>query len=302
MARKKNEIVKKSNAIVRAYWPIESVWEPRMVALLAAKIHVKDEDFKTYEIPIADVLGKNYGGDNLRQLEDAAKNIMKHPFTIQESAKRKSVYNIFSKATIDSGKGVLEIRFDPDLKPHFLQLKANFTQYSLTEFMSLSSIYSQRLYEVLKSYSSQQYVDMEIGELYNALDFPVALRSNFARFRQKVLEQADKEIVRGNLSLQYRWELVKSGRGGKVTGIRFVFGAARAVQEGDDEELIRAKLAKLSSSCYFGLLKRKVECTPKPEKSAKCKYCTEHGNMNFKLRVKAKRKADEPIRKAGASR
>ena len=291
MARRKNEIVKKSNAIVRAYWPVESVWEPRMVALLASKIHVNDKDFQTYEIPISDVLGKNYGGDNLRQLEDAAKNIMSHPFTIQESARSRSVYNILSKANIDGGKGVLKLCFHPDLKPHFLQMKAHFTQYSLTEFLGLSSVYSQRLYEILKSYSSQGYVDLTLDELYKALSVPNSFKAKFSNFRRCVLEQAHKEIVQGNLSLQYRWEPIKSGRGGKVTAIRFSFGGDKALREGDDEELIRARLAKLSSSCYFGLMKRKVECTPKPAKSAKCKYCVEHGNMSLKLRAKKGRAA-----------
>ena len=105
------------------------------------------------------------------------------------------------------------------------------------------------------------------------------------------LEQADKDIVKANLSLQYRWKPIKSGRGGKVTAIRFSFGGDNALREGDDEELIRARLAKLSSSCYFGLMKRKVECTPKPAKSAKCKYCVEHGNMSLKLKAKKGRAA-----------
>ena len=211
--------------------------------------------------------------------------------TIRESHTRICYYNLFSKCAIDSGKGILEMRFDPDLKPHFLQLKAHFTQYSLTEFLSLSSVYSQRLYEILKSYSSQNYVDLTLDELYKALDVPVSHKKDFGNFRRLVLEQADKDIVKANLSLQYRWEPIKSGRGGKVTAIRFSFGGDKALREGDDEELIRARLAKLSSSCYFGLMKRKVECTPKPTKSAKCKYCVEHGNMSLKLRAKKGRAA-----------
>lgn len=286
MAKRKNEIVKKSNAIVRAYWPIESVWEPRMVAILASKIHVNDEDFQTYEIPISDVLGKNYGGDHLKELREAAKNIMKHPFTIQETPDREAVYNILSKAVIDRKKGVIELEFHPDLKPHFLQMKANFTQYSLTEFLGLSSTYSQRLYELLKSYSGQDYVDLALDELYKTLDVPVSFKKDFGNFRRLVLEQADKDIVRANLSLQYSWTPIKSGRGGKVTAIRFAFGDGIALSEGADEELIRARLAKLSSSCYFGLMKRKVGCTPKPAKSAKCKYCVEYGNMSLKLKAK----------------
>jgi plasmid replication initiation protein len=284
MSKQKNEIVKKSNAIIRAHWPVESVWGPRIVAHLASKINTNDENFKIYEIPIANILGRKYGGHDLKELEKTVDNLMSRPITILESPTRIAKYTIFTKCVIDSKKNVLEVEFHEDLKPHFLQLKANFTRYSLTEFLNLSSIYSQRLYEVLKSYNNLDFVEITLEELYKSLDFPKALRSNFARFRQKVLEQADKDIVRAKLSLQYRWEAIKSGRGGKVSAIRFTFAKTKENQETNDEELIHAKLAKLSSSCYFGLMKRKVQCTPKPEKSAKCKYCIEHGNLSIRLK------------------
>jgi plasmid replication initiation protein len=287
MARQKNEIVKKSNVIIRAYWPIESVWEPRMVALLASKIHVNDKDFAVYEIPITEVIGQNYSGRDLIQLEAAVKNVMKHPFTIQISPVERAIYNLFDKCVINSEAGILKLGFHPDLKPHFLQLKANFTQYSLAEFLGLQSIYSQRLYEILKSYMGQNYAELALDELYKALDFPKAMQANFSYFRRKVLEQADKEIVQGKLSLQYRWDPIKSGHGGKVSVIRFTFRPSEKQVEGNDEELIRARFAKLSSSCYFSLMKRKVECNPKPNKSSKCKYCVEYGNMSFKLKNKA---------------
>jgi len=272
MARTKNSLVKKSNALIRTQWKVESVWEPRIVAHLASKIHIDDKDFTVYSIPITDVLGQNYGGENLKELGAVVKNMMARPLTIQESPTRVSYYNLFSRCTLDAGTGVLELRFDPDLKPHFLQLQANFTRYSLTEFLSLKSIYSQRLYEVLKSYSGQDYVELMLDDLYTTLDFPAALRKNFFHFRKKVLEQAHKEIVDGKLSLWFDWTPIKTGRGGKVSAIRFVFSDKEPKPE-DDAELVRAKLLKQASSCYFQLMKRGVTCTPQPTKKAKCKIC-----------------------------
>jgi len=272
MAKPKNEIVKKSNDIIRASWTVDSVWEPRIVALLASKIHINDKDFALYDIPVVEILGMNYSGRDLIQLESAVKNIMKHPFTLQISPVERAIYNLFDKCVINSKTGVLKIGFHPDLKPHFLQLKANFTRYSLTEFLGLQSIYSQRLYEILKSYSGQDYVELTLDELHKALDFPAAMRDNFAYFRRKVLEQAHKEIVDGKLSLWFDWTPIKTGRGGKVSAIRFVFSDKEPKPE-DDAELVRAKLLKQASSCYFQLMKRGVTCTPQPTKKAKCKIC-----------------------------
>ena len=39
--------VKKSNALARARWSPDSVWEPRLVAMLAAQIKPGDTDFHT---------------------------------------------------------------------------------------------------------------------------------------------------------------------------------------------------------------------------------------------------------------
>ena len=52
------EIVKKSNALARARWSAESVWEPRLVALLASKVRADDTDFHVYEVPVTELMGR----------------------------------------------------------------------------------------------------------------------------------------------------------------------------------------------------------------------------------------------------
>ena len=75
-ARKTNTIVKKSNALIRGQWSIQSVWEPRLIALLASKVHVNDKDFKVYKIPIIEVTGGEHGGKNYKELESIIENLM----------------------------------------------------------------------------------------------------------------------------------------------------------------------------------------------------------------------------------
>jgi hypothetical protein len=121
MAKKqRNEIVKKSNALIRAHWAIESVWEPRIVALLASKVHKDDEDFKTYQVPILEVTDGEHGGKDYKEIATVIKNLMARVIEIQNSPTKKSFYNVFAKCSIDSAKGILELRFDADLKPHYL--------------------------------------------------------------------------------------------------------------------------------------------------------------------------------------
>jgi plasmid replication initiation protein len=292
MARKtRSGIVKKSNALIRAHWAIESVWEPRIVALLASKVHVEDEDFKLYEIPLPDILGTRHSGRDYQEIASVVDNIMGRVITIPESTTRVHKYNVFSRCTIDTAKGVLELRFDADLKPHYLQLKERFTQYSLAEFMSLPSIYSQRLYEILKSWCDKPEVNIATDELYNMLDASTSLRANFKDFRRRVLEQAHKDIVeRDGSSLWFDWEPIKHGRGGKVIAVRFVFSETKARelaknQPPPDELFVHQQLQRQSNTCYERLAKRGQSCTPRL-KTKKCQFCTTRGRMFHKQKQK----------------
>jgi plasmid replication initiation protein len=286
--KQQNEIVKKSNALIRSHWVIESVLEPRIVAVLASKVNVKDEDFKIYEIPAVEILGSKYGGHDMKELASVVDNIMGRVLTIYDSnGKGWTKYNVFSRCRFRHKDAILELRFDADLKPHYLQLKERFTQYSLAEFMSLSSVYSQRLYEILKSWSDKLEVTLETSELYDILEVPKSFRRDFGGFRRKVLEQAYKDIAdREGSSLWFDWEPIKQGRGGKVVAIRFVFSKDKAKelaknQTPPDEMYIHQQMQRQSNGCFERLTKQGKKCTPKL-RTAKCRFCTTRGRMYAK--------------------
>lgn len=283
--KQKNIIIKKSNALVRCHWEIESVWEPRLVALLASKVNVHDEDFHIYEIPVIEVLGPNYSGEALKELANVVDRVMSRVLTIHDNDGRGwTKYNVFSRCRYKSRKGVLELGFNPDLKPHYLNLKKRFTQYNLAEFMSLPSIYSQRLYEILKSWDDKSEIEIAIEELCEMLSVPNAYRKNFYEFRRRVLEQAHKDIVeREGSSLWFDWEPIKSGRAGKVTAIHFVLDWSKAQEmaknQPTNELFIHVKLQRESNRCFERIvIHGQRKCTPKP-KTAKCKFCLERGRM-----------------------
>ena len=147
------ELVKKSNAITRAQWQPESIWEPRIVALVASKVRTDDEDFFTYKIPVTELTGvseQNLRGNQYREIAKSIEHLGKAIIRIQGNKPRNfRQYNIFSMCGYEDG--YLIARFDPDLKPHFLGLKEKFTEYSLMQLLLLPSTYSQRLFEILKS-------------------------------------------------------------------------------------------------------------------------------------------------------
>lgn len=218
------KIVKKSNALARAKWPVTSILEPRLVALLASQIKQSDIDFSTYEIRIFDLInvaameaGKHSGQD-YKDIENAVDKLMGRIITIETESGWKK-YNLFSTCELDKAKNILKICFHPDLKEHYLQLK-QYIKYNLLEFMLLPSIYSQRLFEYLKSWDDKKEKTVKISDLHEMLDTPKTFRENFKNFRIRVLEKAHKDINE-KTSLSYEWEPIKNGRA--VSEIKFKF-------------------------------------------------------------------------------
>lgn len=218
------EIVKKSNALARARWSAESVWEPRLVALLASKVRADDTDFQVYEIPASEIL-KGSGGKDYKEIETVVDKVMSRVLTIRD-ADGWTKYNVFSRCRYRKKDGILELGFHPDLRPHYLNLQRNFAKYNLLEFLLLPSIYSQRLFEFLKSWDDKPETVISVLDLHEMLDTPDSFRANFAEFRRRVLEKAHKDITQ-RTGLVFEWEPIKQGRA--VAAIRFTFGVKRSL-------------------------------------------------------------------------
>mgnify|MGYP002073477333 CR=1 FL=1 len=211
--------VKKSNALARARWSPDSVWEPRLVAMLAAQIKPGDTDFHKYEIRLVDLLGKDPGGKDYQEFEKVIDKVMSRVITLRNGDDWKK-YTMFSSCEYISKKGVLIIGFHPDLKEHYLQLN-QYIKYNLIEFMLLPSIYSQRLFEFLKSWDDRKETTIELKELHEMLDSPKSFKASYKDFRRFVLEKAHKDILRCT-NIYYSWEPIKRGRA--VYAIKFIFG------------------------------------------------------------------------------
>jgi plasmid replication initiation protein len=238
-------LVRKSNLLARANWDPQSVLEPRLVALVASQIQKDDLDFKTYKIPLQALMGDSdyRGGAKYRRLHALAMTLCSTAIPVPRATgsdvgrKGFRVISMFSECELD-GAAFL-VRFHPDMKPHFLALKDGFTEYNLLEFMQLASTYSQRLFEILKSWDDVPEVTFSIEELHQMLAVPPSLKKDFKALRIRVLEPAFAEIT-DKTSFRYEWSPVrlqvskkdekpiKWGR--KIVAVRFVFSKARVAE------------------------------------------------------------------------
>ena len=258
-------VVKKSNALARASWSVKSVYEPRLVALVASRVRVEDQDFQDYEIPLSELLGGAVDGRTRQLVAEVVEGLLGRVLTLPRP-NGWAKCNVFSWCEYDSKAGCIRARFDPGLKEHYLNLQSQFTQYSLMEFLMLPSTYSQRLFEVLKSWSSLPEAVISLADLFEMLDVPVSLRANFKDFRRRVLEKAHKDIS-SQTGLRYQWEAIKQGRA--VAAVRFTFGTRSAQASEKKNQAQRSKdnaLLKKAVACF-----KSGSCSPRSNKQ--CEIC-----------------------------
>jgi len=213
---------KKINAIAMAKWQPENIWEPRIVALVASKVSTTDEDFSIYKIPIKELVDNKNTKFTLTQYNEITKsiyNLRKATIRVTDSAPYNfRQYNIFIMCGYENG--FLIAQFHPALKPHFLTLSSQFTAYKLFEYLVLPSIYSQRLFELLHTWSSKKTVEIPLQKMHELLSTPEFMRKNFKDFRVRVIERAQKDI-KEKTGLEFDWEPIKQGRA--VASVRFIF-------------------------------------------------------------------------------
>jgi len=275
------EVVKKRNELVRSKINVSNVLGSRILANLIACVRHDDAKFQeVYRVTIKDFIADE-SGRGYTAMKGMCKELASATAELEtvdaEGEKVLSLYPFFS--SIKYRKGVIEAQFNVGMSPLLLQLRECFTQYNLMEYLTLPSIYSQRLFEILKSWAKTPSgeVVLSVAELHRLLDTPPSFRSDFKSFRVRVIEKAHKDITT-KTSLRFEWEQVKSGR--SVEGIRFFFGPGRrAIAEQEAAKLKEKKRIRLQNQRILTALdcakKKAGKCQTMDNKPIVCKLCRE---------------------------
>ena len=147
--KNKNCVVVKSNKLIEAKYKL-SLNEQRLIHTLISKIKSDDEEFKAYYIKVAELKDLFHIEDTTyySKIKKITENLLGKTLSIQEKDGLLQINWISSAKYIDK-RGMVRLKFDPDLKPYLLQLKSYFTAYGLDNILKLKSTYAIRLYEIL---------------------------------------------------------------------------------------------------------------------------------------------------------
>ena len=219
------KFVRKANNLVEARYKFD-IWETRIFTKTLSLIHRDDEDFKEYIIYLRDIIddfglqGANASYDFLR---NGARKLMKKSFFIPYETKTAvRLLEVPIIASLDSlsemkkgggnraGQEYIKISFHPKMKPYLLQLKSQFTMYDVRNILKLPSVYSIRIYELLKQYERIGKRTIEISELKEMLgiteEYPL-----YANFKQRVISKAQRDLKK-HTDISFTFKQIKKGR------------------------------------------------------------------------------------------
>ena len=286
------EIVKKHNRLVRAKINLTGKTASRLLACLIAAISADDQDFRNaYSVPLKNYL-PDVGGKFYKLARQACRDLAQATVEMErpdpDPTAKDPIFEImpfFSR--LEYRNGIVEAEFNKHMAPVLLQLRECFTQYNLMEYLALPSVYSQRIFEILKSWENikKGEVIFSMSEFHRMLGTPQSFINDFRQFRIRVIEKAYKDIHE-KTPLRFEWEPIKVGK--SVEKIRFIFGARRALAEKVKADAKEEKRQRIASQ----RLLRAVECAKK--KGGECPIAD---NVRIVCRVCAEFRCCESVQR-----
>lgn len=234
-------LVTKSNNLVEARYHF-SIWETRVFTKLVSLIHPDDENFKKYKLQIRDLVtffGVN-DNDAYEKIKAVPDNLLKKVVTIpytENGEERFLKTGLIAQATIPKKKeGYIELSFHPDLKPYLLQLKRTFLSYDIRNVLKISSVYSVRIYELLKQYEKIGYREFDIETLKVILGVSDKYKL-YGHFKSRVIIKAQEDL-KEHTDICFDFNEIKVGR--RVTAIFFEIHKNKNAEILDDEDVDEA--------------------------------------------------------------
>ena len=213
-----NELVVKSNQVIEASYRL-SVVEQRVVLSAIAKIpkmcEVSDDEIYTVSVQDLQALGV-HEKTAYRDLKEAVNRLYERSISLDIDDKLIKMRWV-QRIEFTDNQGIIALRFSKDILPFISNVKANFTQYMLSEVSKMQGAYSVRIYELLTQYKSVGERSIAIDDLRIMLD----LGSRYKTTGNLIAWVIDPSIeeINEQTDLKITAEPQKTGR--KFTHIKF---------------------------------------------------------------------------------
>lgn len=222
----------------------------KLLYLAIAQCRQDDKEFYTYKVTaneFADLMGIQV--NHVYQEADTLTDELMAGFMKCVPPGRKSFKKFKLFDTCEYEKGVLTIKLDKDMTPILLNLKRDFTQPLLSDFIRMRSGYSMTIWHLMqREMKSRKTGVTDVAEFELTLE---ELRSatgttdkfeRLSQFKAKVLDKAIYEI-QSNCGVLITYTNIKHGR--TVTGFHFMAKSLYYINEQDIPYSLRQHVAEV---------------------------------------------------------
>ncbi|BDD02386.1 replication initiation protein [Persicobacter psychrovividus] len=240
----KNYRIVKGNKLVNAKEKLTAV-QHRIIALMSAKITKEDTNFNEVEIKIKHILGIAAGekvGGGYKRVREAAEGLGRVALEVEDDEGNWKVYSLITVAEGNVREDFITVKFSDEMKPFFLQLNGNYTQYMLGNVYHFQSAYSFRVYELLRQYYPKiTQRTFEYNHLRELLGLEPKRYARFDNFKANVLNVSQREINQYS-DMEIDFTLERSNK--KVVKIHYTMKQnKKAISEA---EVVESTIAKPS--------------------------------------------------------
>lgn len=246
LVRKSNELTQKTSSNTNL---LQNKIKNSIVACSLKKLYEGDEQITIRHSDMKKIVGIGKGGKNLttykNAIDEAAKTFYEKiairdergNVCLDSDGNIMYLYVYYFSSFYNNGTG-FTFTFTPEMKQMILAEK-QFTEYIISDYNKLDSIYSQRLYEYFKSVEKFNYKyrikpSIEYAELRVILLEDIKKYPSWVKFKERCLEPSINEI---NKKTDIYCEYTVSKVGRRISKIEFsIVKIQNQVAEIDDNE------------------------------------------------------------------
>jgi plasmid replication initiation protein len=213
MENKKTTIVE-ANSLLEAKHSFNLV-ELKMLLMALAKIKREDKDFSFYRIytsEFRDLAAIKSNHAYYKYLRQIARSLRRKEIEI-ETEHGHLITGYFSDIELYKNHGYMDFYISPKMKPYLLDLvnKGNFTIYDIRNVINCKSVYSIRLYQLLKQYEKIGQRSITVKDLKFMLGLDPDQYPRWNNFRPRILEVARKELKKHS-DIYFEYKTKRQGR------------------------------------------------------------------------------------------
>ena len=238
----REQYVVKSNDLIRKTRYDLTTQQQKIVLYAISKIKPEDDINQRYEFNLHEMCNAcgikldEYGGFYYKSLKDDLVKLTSRQWLTLPDGTMKTISWI-GDAVIVPLSDTVYIKFNEHLQPYLFDLREKYTQYRLQNVLVFHGKYAIRMYELLRSYTTQSAIDEdkenEVDISVDDLRYMLAVDSypRWADFKRFVIDPAIKEINERSEELHVEYFPMKKEGKRSIEKINFVITRARVGQQ-----------------------------------------------------------------------